>query len=225
MINDVHEDTDCCISAIFTSKTEHGDRTETPPSTPVEVLSGFENKFIFLQLKAAESEKSTANPKNVFSILMNASKCYTELPKESLFVSGKVRSVIICGECGKRRVVYAKQRLSAEQCICLDRVQEELAYTCGSHRLPETHRFKDTLIVRLGLNCSSSIETTYYSNVTQSFTSICFYCGDSDIHESEDIRRLKEEYSIVRPICFSCVQLGKSPAVRNALKMKRKRND
>ncbi|KAK3097052.1 hypothetical protein FSP39_005923 [Pinctada imbricata] len=143
----------------------------------------------------------------------------------SILVAGKVRSVIICGECGKRRVVYAKQRLSAEQCICLDRVQEELAYTCGSHLLPETHRFKDTLIVRLGLNCSSSIETTYYSNVTQSFTSICFYCGDSDIHESEDIRRLKEEYSIVRPICFSCVQLGKSPAVRNALKMKRKRND
>jgi hypothetical protein len=48
-------------------------------------------------------------------------------------------------------------------CRSLDRVQEELIYTCGSSLFPEGHEFDKKLVVREGLDCNTTIETTYYA--------------------------------------------------------------
>lgn len=61
-------------------------------------------------------------------------------------------------DCGKRRVIYCKERLSTVMCRSLDRVQEEPHYTCGSPLFPEGHEFHNKLIVRESLDCETPIE-------------------------------------------------------------------
>ncbi|CAG2206991.1 unnamed protein product [Mytilus edulis] len=60
-----------------------------------------------------------------------------------------------------------------------------------------------------------------------SFADICFFCGDTDIVpvliNEKTIKALKQQYSIVRPICPTCNSSGKLPAVRNAMKVHGKR--
>lgn len=60
-------------------------------------------------------------------------------------------------------MIYCKERLSTPTCRSLDRVQEELVYTCGAPLFPEGHKYFKTLIVKEGLDCDSPVETTYYA--------------------------------------------------------------
>ncbi|XP_045170159.2 uncharacterized protein LOC123532688 [Mercenaria mercenaria] len=137
----------------------------------------------------------------------------------------QVRQHVSCQECGKRRVVYCRHRLSAEQSRQIMTLQDSVSFTCGSSLFPESHPLHDEIFVREGLNCQTDIETTYYSAVTQKFQPICFFCGDPNIlgNEEEPLATLKTQYSTVRPICRGCLESGKEPAVRNALKMKKKK--
>ena len=52
------------------------------------------------------------------------------------------------------------------------------------------------------------------------FDDICVYCGDTEVIETDDIRQLREDYGIVRPICYSCKQL-RPVKTRNAKKNKK----
>lgn len=76
--------------------------------------------------------------------------------------SAKVRSFVICKECGKRRCVYCKQRLNVTQVRALDRCSEELDYVCGSPLFPTENAFHAELFVRENLECQAPIETSYY---------------------------------------------------------------
>ena len=70
----------------------------------------------------------------------------------------------MCCECGKRRVVYCSRKLTPAEEKALNRVQEELLYVCGSPLFPGGV-YQDSIIVKEGLTCSSSIETTYYAGL------------------------------------------------------------
>ncbi len=48
---------------------------------------------------------------------------------------------------------------------------------------------------------------------------VCFYCGDVDVLDNEEISQLKEQFGIVRPICGSCKEV-KPVKTRNAIKTK-----
>ena len=74
------------------------------------------------------------------------------------------RVFIPCSECGKRRVVYAAKRLTSREETSLQRVQEELQYTCGSPLLP-SGPLSDVLVVREGITCERPMESTYYSGI------------------------------------------------------------
>ncbi len=62
------------------------------------------------------------------------------------------------------------------------------------------------------------------SDISAHFQPICFHCGESEnLYDGPDLAQYKLEYSIVRPICIGCHVKGLQPAVRNALKVGKKR--
>ena len=79
-----------------------------------------------------------------------------------MFNTGKVRGFLHCRECGKRRLYYSAHRLTRNQVISVDRVEEELFYTCGSSLFPE-EPYKDQIVVKEALMCSSTMEVAYYA--------------------------------------------------------------
>ena len=87
-----------------------------------------------------------------------------------------MRDFVICVECGKRRVVYSKAKLSRCQENAIQRVTEELFYVCGNCLFPGGE-FQDSVLVKEGLSCTTGIETTYYSGLlehdwTRSFNTV-----------------------------------------------------
>lgn len=54
------------------------------------------------------------------------------------------------------------------------------------------------------------------------FDDVCVYCGDPEVIDNKEIRKLKEEYGIVRPICNAC-RLLKPVKTRNAKKLFKRR--
>jgi DNA-directed RNA polymerase subunit RPC12/RpoP len=78
--------------------------------------------------------------------------------------AAKVRDYINCAECGKRRVIYGRTKLGQEDMRTLERMKQDLVYTCGA-KLCDSN----DLVVREGLNCASMIETTYFAGTLNSF--------------------------------------------------------
>ncbi|XP_041369880.1 uncharacterized protein LOC121383848 [Gigantopelta aegis] len=142
--------------------------------------------------------------------------------RKGLLVQGKVWTFIICHECGKRRVVYSGRKLTAGQAMALERLQEEVNYSCGSSLFLEGSEFADVVVAREGINCNSNIETTYFAGKTAVFDDICFFCGDDHVAETPEIVELQREYGIVRPMCTTCLSSGKKPVVRNANRVMKK---
>ena len=54
------------------------------------------------------------------------------------------------------------------------------------------------------------------------FDDVCYHCVDTELADDDILTRLKEQYGIVRPICQTCFDAGKSVATRNASKVKKK---
>ena len=81
--------------------------------------------------------------------------------------SEKVRLFVSCAECGKRRIVYSKTKLSTSESHAVVMVEEELLYTCGNTLFPPDHALYTHVVVREGINCRSQIETSYYAGKIQ----------------------------------------------------------
>jgi hypothetical protein len=55
----------------------------------------------------------------------------------------------------------------------------------------------------------------FISEAQTVFEPCCIFCGDIDnTAENEAIEALREEFSIVRPICNTCYDSGKKPVTR-----------
>ena len=122
-------------------------------------------------------------------------------------------TALACVECNKPRCVYSPSLLTPAQKTALVRLKgpEESTFTCGSPIAMEPSPF----VVRQGLQCSSPMETQYYSAKTCKFPDVCFHCGaGKSIAADEDIQALQRQYTTVRPICTGCKIKGKEPAVR-----------
>lgn len=79
-------------------------------------------------------------------------------------VVAAARSFMIYYECGKRRVIYCKTKLGRPELNAIERVQEQLAFSCGSQLFP-AGPYTDKLVCREGQNCKTPIEVAYYSGI------------------------------------------------------------
>ena len=131
-----------------------------------------------------------------------------------LFYSSKVRGTLHCQECFKPRCVYSARKLGRDERVLIERVDEEKTYSCGSALFHSI--LVDTVVVRQNIGCTNPIETEYYSATFVSFPPVCYYCGaaEESLVEDDNTRQLKQEYAIVRPLCFLCKSEGKTPFVR-----------
>lgn len=75
-----------------------------------------------------------------------------------LLCANKVRDVILCVECEKPRCVYSNTKLQRAELSALKILKEKETYTCGAALFPQTE-LDSTIIVRLSLTCSSTMET------------------------------------------------------------------
>ena len=80
----------------------------------------------------------------------------------------------------------------------------------------------DTLRER---GCINPIECQYYSSKLVSFPPVCYYCGISEesFVEDDEIQQLREEYAVVRPLCFLCKAEGKKPFVKMPTNVRKRR--
>ena len=69
------------------------------------------------------------------------------------------------------------------------------------------------------------MECQHYSAKLVSFAPVCYYCGiteDSFVEDAET-QQLRQEYAVVRPLCFLCKSEGKTPFVKMPTNVKKHR--
>ncbi len=104
----------------------------------------------------------------------------------------------LCGECLKPRIIYyAQYVLTPSEKISVERAKESADYVCGASLLPVNNELHAKIYVRVGLECNSPIETSYYSS-NLSLPLICYYCG------SFNAERDTELLKCVTPLCQEC---------------------
>ena len=64
----------------------------------------------------------------------------------------------------------------------------------------------------------------YISGKTVVFDDVCFYCGDTEVLDTDEVKSMKEDFGIVRPICRVCKDI-KPIKTRNAKKVKKQKSD
>ena len=113
--------------------------------------------------------------------------------------------VIQCHECEKWRLLYAKNVVTRWEKTKLEKILEEVQYSCGSslQDIDDESSILCRVFTRTNLLCSSPMEIPYYGTYHEP---LCFYCGCSDVADDEE-DDLQDKY----PICNNC--LHKKPAV------------
>ena len=113
--------------------------------------------------------------------------------------------LVRCTVCSKQRVIFSKQKqLSQEQRSELNKVTEQIIYSCGSPIVPTSHPLSSHVAIRLALKCSDPVENHYYAN--SKWPPCCSHCSETDdlIVNTE----LLALFKAVRPICASCKAKG-----------------
>ena len=69
------------------------------------------------------------------------------------------------------------------------------------------------------------MEAQYYSSKLVSFPLVCYYCGvtEESFVDDDALKHLREEYAVVRPLCFLCQSEGKTPFVKMPTNVKKRR--
>ena len=112
----------------------------------------------------------------------------------------------------KKRVLYAKKKLTKVKQVMLTSALDLLQYSCGGSigcieddDENDNDSIYSVVFVRKNLNCRSPIEIAYYS---ANYSNICFHhCGANNVGETTDYY----------PICEDCAKNKKE-------KVKRQRN-
>ena len=122
----------------------------------------------------------------------------------STFTGQNARLTVECKECKKPRVIYSKVKLTDRYKLQIAILCSEYDYTCGSPLTPPEHPLHGKTLVRLNIDCTSPIETGYYSS-KMSRGDLCYYCGATESLADEN---LKKSYITVYPLCDQCKALG-----------------
>ena len=132
---------------------------------------------------------------------------------KNLLIASNALAVIVCIDIMKPQCMYAAASLTpTEKKKCLKTVVNSRMYSCGCELFPPDHPLCSTVIVRQA-NCSEPMESQYYSATCVSFPPVCLFCSSPEmLAEDEIVSTLKNEFAVVRPICFLCRADGKRPA-------------
>lgn len=88
----------------------------------------------------------------------------------------------------------------------------EIFFTCGASLVPADTESLG-LVAREAISCSNEVETCYFTaSLKHYLPPICIHCGSAeDLLDDTDpyIAGLYEQFSVVRPICCNCKNLGK----------------
>ena len=92
------------------------------------------------------------------------------------FTAQNARFTVACKECERPRLIYGKSMLTERHKVQLALLLSNYEFTCGSPITPPDHPLHGKLIVHLNIDCSSCMETSYYSsNLVR--PDVCYYCG------------------------------------------------
>lgn len=133
--------------------------------------------------------------------------------RESPFkcTSNRVRDFVVCSECEKPRLLFSENTLIQEQCDEVERIKDEIDFSCGAYFFPEEHPMFKKIIVKPGLACRQQISLLYYSSVErrllndEAILHICFNCARLDVLEEPE---MKEQHSSWAFRCETCKALG-----------------
>lgn len=120
--------------------------------------------------------------------------------------------------------MFSAQKLQWSEKVLLKEVADERLYTCGSPLFTPDSPVLDTIVVRQNIGCTNPMESQYYSARLVSFQPVCYYCGVTEESFVDDatIQQLREEYAVVRPLCFLCQSEGKTPFVKMPTNVKKR---
>ncbi|KAK3232903.1 hypothetical protein CYMTET_56772 [Cymbomonas tetramitiformis] len=101
-----------------------------------------------------------------------------DTPFKAFFNMPYARQVIVCGECNKPRVLYAKTALTSNEKAVVIRATERSTYLCGGALFPEEdHPLQKRVVVRRAITCAAPVESIYYQKKTAAMPPCCCYCG------------------------------------------------
>ncbi|CAG8707908.1 17448_t:CDS:1 [Funneliformis caledonium] len=140
-----------------------------------------------------------------------------ELIPKSILVGGKIHDYISCEYCQKRHCVYSNKVLNDEEEYNYQQALESYSYSCGVPIFPDDHYLKETVFIRIQINCDSLIEILYYSSRKSGNYPICYYC-----EEKEDLitpsQSLKERFKQIYPLCEVCYENKKDFHTKGEIK-------
>ena len=138
---------------------------------------------------------------------------YAEVPvfDPAICSAQNARSVILCVECEKPRVVYSRHRLTHRQQMPLTlTISNEYEYTCGSVLLPPSNPHYKTIMCRTEITCETPIQLPFYRSGLGK-PELCCYCASEDGVVDQV---LNKKFQTVLPICAFCKESGKHPIVQ-----------
>ena len=96
-----------------------------------------------------------------------------------------VSQIVMCSECLRPRVIYAQKKLSFQEVLQVERILEDVYFTCGSslQDIDSSHGVGSTtdsqllskVSVRANLTCNDPVEISFYSS--ESFPDVCVHCA------------------------------------------------
>ncbi|VDI69131.1 Hypothetical predicted protein [Mytilus galloprovincialis] len=172
-------------------------------------------------LKAKPSKEKGLNPGTVGHAGLNVAQEDHEMeheqeefgvptPDAHMCITQNARSVVVCVECRKPRIVYSNHKLTDRQQISVTISTSEYEYTCGSPLLPPTNTMHKKVMCKLNLNCNSHVELAYYGSGLGQLD-ICSFCGGP---EADTNVELKKQYKTVLPLCKTCESKGIAPFIQ-----------
>ena len=141
-----------------------------------------------------------------------------------LFVSSKVYMLFKCEECFKVGAFMHYTSFSGSRrlfCkICMMR-------NCTLVALHSFHLIHSLLALLWcgNINCSTPMECQYCSLKLTTFPPVCYYCGISEetFVEDAETEQLRQEYAVVRLLCFPCKSEEKTPYVKMPMNVRKRR--
>ena len=109
-----------------------------------------------------------------------------------------MRDVIWGQECCKQRCIFSKGKLTLAEWIYVQDIKDSCLFTCGSSLFPPTSELSS--VVRQNCSCRLPVEVQYYSAKLISFPQSGL--PEQSLVNNDEIVSLKQQYAVVRPICF-----------------------
>eukprot|EP00984_Skeletonema_dohrnii_P019673 scaffold9466_cov85-Skeletonema_dohrnii-CCMP3373.AAC.1 len=132
----------------------------------------------------------------------------------------KVRSIVSCFHCGKRRCIYSptdEKYYSGSTALQQELESVSHRYSCGDLIFEDGSEMSKVIVQKLNLTCETQIEKGYYHNEDRSLKlkPICIHCGESGTAGSFLLgqKELRERNLTggfkCFPICVECHGSGK----------------